>query len=321
MHLSMKSLLFSRLKRSHAPAAIFFLLVSPFVWAQSNYECANSDPQTANDVQQCYQSTTTTGTSPPATSYLCPIQEQACTQTTNGYQCPAGAQYACMPDATGQQMCSPNPCVDINGSGVSTTPVTNDPTPTSNAPTDPSTGACLGTLRIFPGRDATCRGNGMQTAWQNCCKAGSMTDTVTGPKYQENQKTALENGLSKAIPIYPQCKTQETQTGFEVNSGYCHYVGDYCGEHIPLIGCVQQVHAYCCYSSMISELIQEAAHQQIPAIGGWGSASSPNCAGLTTQQFQAVDFSKIDFSGYQTELTHNTQPQIQSELNTSAVPQ
>jgi len=293
----------------------------------TSYACPDS-PGTACSsnsagVQSCTYTPSTCSTTSTTTGYLCPLQAQACNQATDGsYSCPLGSQYACLANASGSVMCSVHPCTDTTGSGVVVNPPVNDPTPTSNAPTDPTTGACLANLRIFPGRDATCKGNGVETGFQDCCKAsGSMNDTMGGPQDQSNQRSALQKGLSTAFPFYPQCSSGDTQTGYQRNSGYCHYVGDYCGESWPLVGCVQTVHAYCCYGSMLSRIIQEAGHAQISEMGGWGTPTSPNCRGFTPAEFQSIDFSKVDLSEYYNELQYSTQSQVQSQVNTSAIPQ
>ena len=262
---------------------------------------------------------TTTGSTPGG--YLCPLQTQACAlDSTGNYACPLGTGYACIQPGSGAQpICSAHPCADANGAGVVTTPNGNDPLPTSTGPTA-ADGSCLGVLHIFPGEKSTCKGSGVETEFQDCCKgAGKIGDTM-GKKGSNTQKDMLYSALLGLPIIIPQCSSSDTQTGTLRESGYCHYVGDYCGLDIPLVGCVQQVHSYCCFDSELSRIVQEQGRPQLPEMGGWGSAKSPNCAGFTPAEFQSLDFSKIDLSEYYTELQYDSQAQIESQVNTNALP-
>lgn len=254
-----------------------------------------------------------------SSGYLCPLQAQNCSaDATGNYSCPLGSQFQCMPNSAGTYQCSPNQCVNTNGSGVVSTPSPDQPTPTSNAPVTSS--GCTANIRIFPGRAASCKGQGLQTAWQDCCKARTQVTDTMGNSSSNNQQPMLASAMSTAIPFYPQCSTSDAQTGMERQSGYCIYIGDYCALSWPLVGCVQSAHSYCCFNSMLARIIQQQGRPQLPEMGGFGSPGSPNCRGFSPAEFQSLDFSKIDLSEYYTELQYSSQSTIQSEVNTSNVP-
>ncbi|MDX7789038.1 conjugal transfer protein TraN [Aeromonas caviae] len=81
-----------------------------------------------------------------------------------------------------------------------------------------------------------------------------------------------------------------------------HYVGTYCAQKIPVIGtCIKTSQSYCAYDSMLSRIIQEGARPQLGM--SWGSAESPTCSGMTPEQLQDVDFTKISFQEYIDTLT------------------
>lgn len=254
--------------------------------------------------------------------YSCPLQAKACTGSAGaGWSCPYGGQYQCL-GASGQTpMCSPNSCGDPNSGSVN--PTVGGGTPTSNAPVD-SNNQCTGVIHIFPGRAASCMGAGVEDFWSDCC-ASSVTQTDTmGAKgqqsqAQENQSSQAQASLAASIAGY-KCSSQDTQTGEQRASGYCVYIGDYCKENWPFVGCVQTAHSYCCFNSELARIIQQQGREQIPSMGGFGTATAPNCGGFTPEQFQSIDWSKIDMSEYYSELQYSTQSTIQSQVTTSGVP-
>jgi hypothetical protein len=112
--------------------------------------------------------------------------------------------------------------------------------------------------------------------------------------------------LSAAIYLITQfllgnCDQQDMETSMLIASGYCHLVGEYCETKWPIVGCVQKAKGYCCFNSKMGRIIQEQGRPQLlsfqPA-GAWGSGESPNCRGFMPEEFQMLDFSRIDLSEY-----------------------
>ena len=50
----------------------------------------------------------------------------------------------------------------------------------------------------------------------------------------------------------------------------------------------------CNFNSKLARIINEQGRPQLNK--GWGSASNPECKGFTPEEFQKLDFSKIDFA-------------------------
>ena len=151
---------------------------------------------------------------------------------------------------------------------------------------------CLGTIYIFNGHDYRCRPPGTQTGFSDCCK-----------------KEHTWFGLGR-------CSERERYLSrlraWGQRDGKCHYIGSYCAEKWLGV-CVQKKKTFCCYSSPLARIIIEAAHQQLGI--PWGDPKHPNCRGLTPEEFQKLDFSKIDFSEWiDNEIQQNIVPSINTSL-------
>jgi conjugal transfer mating pair stabilization protein TraN len=96
------------------------------------------------------------------------------------------------------------------------------------------------------------------------------------------------------------CDQGDIQTGMQEKAKDCHFVGNYCYKKY-FFGCVQQAKGYCCFNSKMARIIHEQGRPQLTTFqpnGDWGSGKSPNCRGFTPEEFQALDFSRIDLSEY-----------------------
>ena len=207
---------------------------------------------------------------------LVPIcKEGVFTPETNGcykgdFTCPVG-NYPCLP-INGKNYCSPNSCSKWdNATEYDDTPEgANDK---KNDGQIDKNGNCLGTIYIFNGNDYRCRPPGLQTGGSNCCK-----------------KSTTWFGLG-------QCKERERilakLRSWGKLDGQCHYVGSYCAMKVLKI-CVQKKKTYCCFHSVLARIVQEQGRKQLGI--SWGSPKSPNCRGFTPEEFQRLDFSKMDFS-------------------------
>jgi conjugal transfer mating pair stabilization protein TraN len=110
------------------------------------------------------------------------------------------------------------------------------------------------------------------------------------------------------------CSASDVATADRVSSGECHYVGDYCDSDV-FFGCEQRARTYCCFNSMLARIIQEQGRPQLTTYGptgNWGTAQNPNCSGLTPDEFQQLDFSKIDFTEYIAVIQKNLSASIKS---------
>ncbi len=162
-----------------------------------------------------------------------------------------------------------------------------------NGAVDTQTGQCLGAIAIFTGRAMDCRPPGVETSFFNCC------DTDPG----------------SFLFIQSYCSPEEVETVQAGANGACHYVGDYCKTEWPLVGCVQRENAYCCFNSKLGRIIQEQGRSQLKTFPqGFGSPESPQCRGFTTDEFQMLDFSKIDLSEYFGDIKTKAAGQMKQEM-------
>ena len=111
------------------------------------------------------------------------------------------------------------------------------------------------------------------------------------------------------------CDQQDMEVGMLNGSGMCHYVGSYCTTSILGI-CLQKAHGECCFNTKLGRIIQEQGRPQLQAFNGigWGTAKKPYCRGFTADEFQALDFSKMDLSEYYSEIEARAQSQIQVDM-------
>lgn len=111
------------------------------------------------------------------------------------------------------------------------------------------------------------------------------------------------------------CDQTDIQTGSQVVSKQCHYVGSYCEKKWPLVGCVQKAKGYCCFNSMMGRIIHEQGRPQLKTFasdGAWGSPKAPNCRGFIPGEFESLDFAKIDMGEYFGELQKDMATKIQN---------
>ncbi len=206
--------------------------------------------------------------------------------------CPLGDRYECFANpATGIMQCSPGECFDMAYMPTERT-VPDMKAYTNDGIVDNSTGQCRNSIFIFSGKPRECKTAGMSTSFFNCCDAE----------------------LGSFGPIQERCGDEDAGTVMGVRGGRCHYVGDYCREKWPLIGCVQRANMYCCFNSKLGRIIQEQGRAQLKTFAGWGGAENPDCRGLTPDEFQMLDFSGIDLSEYFGDVVTKSQAGIQQDM-------
>lgn len=104
------------------------------------------------------------------------------------------------------------------------------------------------------------------------------------------------------------CNAEDMEAGVLRGSDMCVEVGSYCKIKIPLIGCIQKAKSNCCFNSKLGRIIQEQGRPQLTTFAsGWGTAEEPDCRGFSPEEFQALDFSKIDMSEYYADIQTQAQ--------------
>lgn len=111
------------------------------------------------------------------------------------------------------------------------------------------------------------------------------------------------------------CDQQDMETGMLRGSGMCHEVGTYCSSSILGI-CIQKARGHCCFNTKLGRIIQEQGRPQLSAFNtmGWGTPKQPYCRGFTAEEFQALDFSRMDLSEYYEEIEARAQSDIQIDM-------
>lgn len=114
------------------------------------------------------------------------------------------------------------------------------------------------------------------------------------------------------------CDQQDMETGMLRGSGMCHQVGTYCSSKFLGI-CIQKARGHCCFNTKLGRILQEQGRPQLKVFNaiGWGSAKEPYCRGFTPEEFQALDFSKMDLSEYYAEVEARAQANIQIDMKDS----
>ena len=113
------------------------------------------------------------------------------------------------------------------------------------------------------------------------------------------------------------CDQESMETAMMAASGYCHLVGDFCSEEWDWAGCVQEEQSYCCFNSKMARIVHEQGRSQLLSFNGWGSPTNPQCRGFTPEEFQSLDFSKIDMSEYYEDIAANVKSEMQGEIQDS----
>ncbi len=129
---------------------------------------------------------------------------------------------------------------------------------------------------------------------------------------------ALNFAMDFAMEIlFGGCSEDDVITAAYNELGLCHYVGTKCVKKLPIVGCVQKAKVFCCFNSKLARIIQEQGRPQLKTIDSWGSTDFPNCRGLTPQEFQNLDFSRIDLHEWQQDIKTQSQDFIRENLQSN----
>jgi conjugal transfer mating pair stabilization protein TraN len=76
-----------------------------------------------------------------------------------------------------------------------------------------------------------------------------------------------------------------------------------------------QNRGHCCFNTKLGRIIQEQGRPQLKAFNaiGWGTPKNPYCRGFT-EEFQALDFSRMDLSEYYADVEARAQSEIQIDM-------
>jgi conjugal transfer mating pair stabilization protein TraN len=108
------------------------------------------------------------------------------------------------------------------------------------------------------------------------------------------------------------CNEEEKKLGNEKENGLVHYIGRY--EEGCVAGiCTKKIKSYCTFPSKLARIVQEQGREQ--QLGRhFGDAENPDCSGLTTDELQKIDFSRIDFKEFYDDIAKNQSVEDQKKL-------
>lgn len=98
---------------------------------------------------------------------------------------------------------------------------------------------------------------------------------------------------------YFSCTDEDRLHALRKSRGLCRYVGSFC-DKTSGFGCLEKRESWVCFNSRIARIVQEEGRKQLGI--GWGSPEHPLTRGFTLEEFQQLDFSKMDLSGVISEI-------------------
>lgn len=131
-------------------------------------------------------------------------------------------------------------------------------------------------VKIFTGKGVSCKK--FAAGFSNCCKDSGWGQDV---------------GLAS-------CSSDEKALGKAKEKRLTVYVGEYCSKKVLGI-CLEKKRGYCEFDSKLAQIVQQQGRSWQLGIG-FGSGSSPDCRGITPEELQKIDFSKVDFSAFYDDL-------------------
>ncbi len=99
--------------------------------------------------------------------------------------------------------------------------------------------------------------------------------------------------INVLVEILFACTEEEQELMVKKALKSTHEIGTYCSSKF-LGKCVTRKTSYCMFNSPLSRILNEQARLQLGI--GWGDPESPNCQGITLEQFQNLDMDKVDLS-------------------------
>ena len=130
-------------------------------------------------------------------------------------------------------------------------------------------------FKLFAGFEQSC--SKKATSYTNCCSTGLKGwGNSLGAKCTKNERDLVD-------------KRQKN---------LCVYVGKQNKQTMGINTIVK--HHYCCFGGLFNKVIQVEGRKQLGI--NFGSGGSPNCRGLTLSEIMKLNFDKMDFSEFYTDI-------------------
>lgn len=134
--------------------------------------------------------------------------------------------------------------------------------------------------------------------------AATAAATSSGSTFVYFNPTMFYIGI--AMLVYAEltkCEQEEMALSMKIGQKLCHGVGSYCSQK-SILGCITVKETHCCFNSRLARILNEQARNQLGM--GWGTPENPQCSGLSLNDFQGLDFSKVDLTEFIQEITPKT---------------
>lgn len=143
-------------------------------------------------------------------------------------------------------------------------------------------------IKVFTGKAIACRK--LAVGFSNCCQ-----DSGWG----------ADLGLTR-------CSSEEQALGKAKEKRLTVYIEEFCAEKVLGV-CTRKKRSYCQFDSKLAQMVQQQGRAWQLGMG-FGSGKSPDCRGVTSEELQKIDFSKIDFSAFYTDLNNGSDIPADSQL-------
>lgn len=212
----------------------------------------------------------------------CTVAEHSCTETTNNLCTDESVTYQCetLAGSTGQlcggsYFCQAGDCQDTQANGDSGFNASVSELAGLASAADDVKGTSM-TVSAFTGDAVSCRK--AMAGFADCCK---------------------DSGWGKSAGL-AHCNSEEKAIGTAKQKKIVVKVGTTCAKKV-LGACIQKKEVYCQFNGKLARIIQEQGRRDQLGIS-FGSANSPNCRGLTVDELQDINFDKINFSDFYSDL-------------------
>lgn len=131
-------------------------------------------------------------------------------------------------------------------------------------------------VRAFTGEAQSCRK--AAAGFNNCC-AGGGWGSDAGLAHCSSEEKALGEARERKLTVE---------------------VGEYCDRRVLGV-CLQKKRSFCLFDSKLAQIVQQQGRQWQLGVG-FGDAKSPDCRGITIDELQRIDFSRLDFANFYEDL-------------------
>ncbi|NNS09971.1 type-F conjugative transfer system mating-pair stabilization protein TraN [Erwinia sp. JH02] len=134
-------------------------------------------------------------------------------------------------------------------------------------------------IKAFTGQSMACRK--AMAGFSNCC---------------------VDSGWGNSAGV-ANCSSEEMAIGKAKAKKVTVLVGEACNHKVAGI-CIQKKQVYCVFGGKLARIIQEQGRRDQLHIS-FGEGDDPNCRGITVPELQAINFDKINFSDFYSDLMDN----------------